>query len=182
LTRGSAADAVLLSLHSEPPSLLRHKTLGYHLHVLRHHQTAAGPAVRSWLANAFEPVPRNADDIKSDFERLLDGIARTTGARVLVLNRMSTSGDEDISTYAPFDAPLSATLANVASKELNLMLHDVAANRNLSIIDLDAIAADIGGGEHLPDGIHQSKLMQDILRQEILHALDDLRPKAPAVR
>jgi hypothetical protein len=182
LTRGKPADAVLLSLHSEPPSLLRHKTLGYRVHVLRHHQTAAGPAVRSWLANAFEPVPRTVDDIKADYEKLLAAIAKTTGARVLVLNRMSTSGDEDISTYAPFDAPLSATLANVASKELNLMLHDVAANRNVSILDLDAIAADVGGGEHLPDGIHQSKLLQDILRQEILHALDDLRPKARALR
>jgi len=89
---------------------------------------------------------------------------------------MSTSGDENISTYAPFDSPLSGTLANIASKELNLMLHDVAANRSISIVDVDAIAADIGGGEHLPDGVHQSREMQQILRSEILHILNDLRP------
>jgi hypothetical protein len=182
LTRSKPADAVLLSLHAEPAALLRHRTLGYHLHVLRHHQTAAGPAVRHWLATAFEPVQRTVASIKTDYEKLIDGIQKATGARVLVLNRMSTSGDEDISTYAPFDAPLSATLANIASKELNLMLHDVAANRDLSIIDLDAIAADIGGGEHLPDGIHQSKAMQDLLRQEILISLDDLRPQAAALK
>jgi hypothetical protein len=178
LSRSKPADAVLLSLHAEPPALLRHKTLGYHLHVLRHHQTAAGPAMRNWLASAFEPVQRSVADIQTDYEKLFDAIAKTTGARALILNRMSTSGDEDISTYAPFDAPLSATLANIASKELNLMLHDVTAQRNAAILDIDAIAADIGGGEHLPDGIHQSKTMQDILRQEILHALDDLRPKS----
>ena len=182
LMRSKPADAVLLSLNAEPPSLLRHKTLGYHLHILRHHQTAAGPAIRNWLATAFEPVHRTTADIKADYEKLIDAIAQATGARVLILNRMSTSGDEDISTYAPFDAPLSATLANIASKELNLMLHDVAAEREIAILDIDAIAADIGGGEHLPDGIHQSKVMQDLLRQEILHALGDLRPEAAALR
>ena len=31
------------------------------------------------------------------------------GARVMILNRMSTSGEERISTYSAFDAPLSET-------------------------------------------------------------------------
>ena len=88
---------------------------------------------------------------------------------------MSTSGYEDISSYMAFDAPMSNTLANVASKELNLMLQDVADKRELRIIDVDAIAADVGGGEHLPDGIHQSGPMQMLLRQEILAALSGLR-------
>jgi len=174
-TKSKPANAILLSLNSEPPTMLRHKTLGYHIHILRHHQNAAGPAIRNWLATAFESVPRTTADIKKDYESLIDAIAKSTGARVLVLNRMSTSGDENISTYAPFDSPLSATLANIASKELNLMLHDIAPGRNLAIIDIDAIAADIGGSEHLPDGMHQSREMQEILRAEILHFLNDLR-------
>ena len=80
-----------------------------------------------------------------------------------------------------FDAPMSNTLANVASKELNLMLQDIADHRELYIVDVDAIAADIGGGEHLPDGIHQSGLMQTLLRQEILSVLADLNPAAAPV-
>jgi hypothetical protein len=178
LTRSGPADAVLLSLNAEPPAILRHKTLGYRLHVLRHFQTAAGPVIRSWLANAFESVERTTDDIKTDYENLIDAIGKSTGAQVIILNRMSTSGDENISTYAPFDSPMSGTLANIASKELNLMLHDLAASRNVSIIDIDAIAADIGGGEHLPDGVHQSRVMQDILRGEILHVLKGLGAKS----
>jgi hypothetical protein len=175
-TKSKPADAILLSLNSEPPAILRHKTLGYRVSILRHHQAAAGPAIRHWLANAFESVPRSSDDIKLDFEKLIDAVKKSTGARIVILNRMSTSGDENISTYAPFDSPLSGTLANIASKELNLMLHDVAANRSISSVDVDAIAADIGGGEHLPDGVHQSREMQQILRSEILHILNDLRP------
>jgi hypothetical protein len=177
LSRSKPADAVLLSLHAEPPVILRHKTLGYRLHVLRHHQPAAGPALRHWLASAFESVGRTTDDIKADYEKLIDAVKKSTGARVLILNRMSTSGDENISTYAPFDSPMSGTLANIASKELNLMLHDLAASRNIGIVDIDAMTADIGGGQHLPDGIHQSRALQDLVRAEILHLLQGLRPE-----
>ncbi len=177
LTRSGPAEAILLSLSAEPPAILQHRTLGYRLNFLRHHQTAAGPAIRNWLAAAFEPVERTTDSIKADYEKLIDAIERTTGARVIIINRMSTSGKENISCYAPFDSPMSATLANIAAKELDLMLHDLAADRDVAVLDVDAIAADIGGGEHLPDGIHQSRALQDVLRQEILHFMRYLKPK-----
>ena len=174
LTRSGPPDAVLLSLNAEQPTVLRHKKLGYHLQILQHHQSAAGPVVRQWLARAFESVERTTESIHADYRKLLAAIEQATGARVIILNRMSTSGDENISSYAPFDAPLSGTLANIASKELNLMLHDLEEDGNVSIVDVDAIAAQIGGGEHLPDGIHQSQVLQKILRSEILNVLRGL--------
>lgn len=175
LARVGPADAVLLSLAVEPNSILRHRKLGHHIHILRHHQAAAGPAVKAWLAESFEPVRRSVDDIKRDYMTLIDKIARTTGGRVIILNRMSTSGYEDVSSYLAFDAPLSDTLSLVAAKEWNLMLQDIADERELYIVDVDAIAADIGGAEHLPDGIHQSGLMQTLLRREVLSILSDLQ-------
>jgi hypothetical protein len=175
LARSSPADAVLLSLSAEPPVILRHKKLGYRLHILQHNQHAIGPVLKAWLTQAFESVPRTTSDIKADYERLFDAMERTTGALPIVLNRMSTSGDETLSNYAAFDAPLSGTLANVEAKELNLMLHDIAATREIAVIDVDAIAAEIGGAQHLPDGIHQSGAMQSVLREEILRVLRPLR-------
>jgi hypothetical protein len=175
------ADALLLSLNSEPQWIFRHKTLGYHVHTLRHHQVAGGPVFRAWLANAFELVKRSVDDIRRDYERLLDGIQDATRARAVVINRMSTSGYEDISSYAQFDVPMSDTLSSIAAKELNLMLHDLAEYRDLAIIDVDAMAAEFGGAEHLPDGIHQSSLMQAALRTEILNVLTDLRQQSTAI-
>src|ERR1700761_2122334 len=50
------ADAVLLSLNAEPQTILQHRKLGYHVQIMRHHQIAAGPAIRGWLAEAFAPV------------------------------------------------------------------------------------------------------------------------------
>ena len=177
--RTGPADAVLLSLSSESQTLLRHKSLGYHAHIMRHHQSAAGPVFRAFLGSAFETVKRSIDDIRSDYERLLDRMHAATGARALIINCMSTSGHEDISNYSSFDAPMSSTLSSIASKELNLVLHDIAERRDLNIIDVDAIAADLGGAEHLPDGIHQSGLIQAELRSEILHAMEEIRPHSP---
>jgi len=176
------ADAVLMSLNAEPQSILRHRRLGYHFHVMRHYQAAAGPATKAWIAESFEPVRRSIDDIKRDYEALIDAIRLTTGGQIIILNRMSTSGHENISSYVAFDPPMSNTLANVASKELNLMLEDIADTRSFHIVDVDALAADIGGREHLPDGIHQSGPMQMLLRQQVLDILGRLAPvRAPAV-
>jgi hypothetical protein len=166
----------MLSLSAEPQSILRHKSLGYHLHIMRHRLAAAGPVFRSWLGGAFETVKRSVDDIRSDYQRLIDTMHSSIGARTLVVNRMSTSGHETVSNYSPFDAPLSETLSSVAAKELNLMLHDLAEHGDVAIIDVDAIAADLGGARHLPDGIRQSGLIQTALRSEVLETLKDLQP------
>jgi hypothetical protein len=174
LRRLDPANAVVVSLNAENQTIMRHKRLGYSIQMLRHHQAAAGPAFRSWLASNFETVKRSVADIKQDYRRLFDTVRTQTGARFLVLNRMSTSGYEDIMSYAPFDEPMGETLANIASKELNLMLHDLADECDFSIIDVDAIAADLGGSNHLPDGIHQSGTMQSVVRAEILHILHEL--------
>jgi hypothetical protein len=182
LRKQRPADAILLSLSAEVQSVLRHKKLGYSLQMLRHRQASAGPAVRSWLTSAFEPVKRTIDDIRRDYRRLIEVITAKTGARVMILNRMSTSGFEDILSYAPFDAPLRETLENIAAKEMNLMLHDLAEECDFSIIDVDSIAAYLGGAQHLPDGIHHSAAMQSLLRSAIFDIMNDLQSSREAVR
>lgn len=51
------------------------------------------------------------------------------------------------------------------------MLHELADERGVSIIDIDSIAANLGGAVHLPDGVHQSGLMQAVIRAEIFACL-----------
>lgn len=165
------ADVILLSLSSEPRSILRHKTLGYHLYVMPHHQDDAGPVFRAWLAAAFAPVKRSVDDIKRDYATLIEAVARTTGARIAIVNRMSTLGHEDIASYAAFDSPLGDTLSVIAAKEMNLMLHDLSETHDVAIVDVDALAAAFGGAEHVPDGIHQSGPMQQAVRAAVLQLL-----------
>ena len=84
---------------------------------------------------------------------------------------MSTSGEEDIHIYDSFDEPLGASLQTVRAKDLNLMLCDLAHERDIAIIDADAIAAELGGRVSMPDGLHQNGTMQAEMRAEILHIL-----------
>ena len=171
LRRTAPPSAILLSLNAEFPTILRHRELGYSLHVMRHFQTAAGPAIRAWLNASFKPVVRTVADIKRDYIRLIDTVSPELGTRFLIINRMSTSGQEDITSYQAFDAPMAETLETIAAKELNLMLHELADERGVSIIDIDSIAANLGGAVHLPDGVHQSGLMQAVIRAEIFACL-----------
>jgi hypothetical protein len=168
-------DIILLSAAAEPGRMLRHRTLGYALQIYNYNLTAAGPALRSWLQNTFEPVTRSPLEVRRDLERLIDEVHAETGARFAIVNRMSSSGRETIGNYAAFDAPLEATLPSVAAKSINLMLHDMARTRPVSIIDVDALAAEFGAGSHLPDGLHQSGALQDALRRELLALLEPRR-------
>jgi hypothetical protein len=172
LRRDVAVDAVVLSLHSETGMMLRHRRLGYVLKCHRFRFDEAGPGVRAWLKASFEPLERTPDEIRRDYVALIDAVRARSPVRVLVLNCMSTSGTEVIASYVPFERPMRRTLTTIRSKELNLMLHDVARERDIAIVDTDAIAAELGGGAHLPDGVHASGLLEAEVRAEILRILD----------
>jgi hypothetical protein len=173
LTRAGPADAVVLSLAAEPTILLRHRRLGYLIFCHDFRIQAAGPAIHEWLRTAFEPVRRSHDDILRDYREMIDSVRSRGDTAFLILNAMSTSGHEDIFTYAPFDPPLGGMLSSIRAKEMNLLLHDLARERDVSIVDVDAIAAEIGAAAHLPDGMHQSGLMQAETRAEMLRLLRD---------
>lgn len=172
LRQAGPADAVILSLGSEADALMRHKRLGYTLHCHDFRLPEAGPALVPWLRANFEPVRRTHDEIAQDFRILATQLrAQNPATQILVCNMMSSNGDEDIQSYIGFDAPLGASLTTVARKELNLLLHDLARELDIAIVDSDAIAADMGGQRSIPDGIHQNGPMQAELRAEILRIL-----------
>jgi hypothetical protein len=165
-------DAVVLSVLAEAPLTLRHRRLGYGLHAHDFMLHQAGPAMNAWLRANFEQVERGPDDILADYLELIDVIqARAPGTRILICNVMSTNGWEDMINYDMVEAPLGRSLSNVRAKDLNLALHDLASQRDIAIVDTDAIAADMGGQRCLPDGTHQNGELQTEIRAEILRIL-----------
>ncbi|MEJ0015594.1 MAG: hypothetical protein WDN25_03355 [Acetobacteraceae bacterium] len=184
VAKAPAANTILLSLHAETPVVLRHRRLGYFANWHKFRVQAAGQATRDWLRSAFEVVRRTPDDIRDDYRALAAAVRERTGARLLVMNSVSTSAREDITSYASFDGPLHASLASVRAKELNLMLGELAAEGTLDVLDADAVAAELGAGLHIPDGVHQSGRMQHELRAELLHHLERSRvyDRAPVAR
>ena len=165
-------DAIVLSLNAEPRMLMRHRTLGYtlHIHLFRLH--SAGPVMVDWVRRTFEPVRVSHEDIKRDLAAMADRLRQTSPRlRILVMNSVSSNGDEDIHSYTAFDKPLGDTLDGIDTQERNLVLQDVARDHDLLIVDTDAIAAELGGQRSIPDGLHQNGIMQAEIRAEVLRIL-----------
>ena len=168
----SRPDAILLSIQSEAPYVLRHRRLNYLLRVHDYRLADAGPAYRAWLRSSFVPQPFSPEAIYRDYCDLVDLVrSEAPSTRFLIINQISSSTADDIISYAPYDAPLSAQLGTVRGKEMNLMLHDLARDRDLDIIDMDARAAELGARMSLRNGVHQNGRMQAILRKDILEVL-----------
>ncbi len=165
--------AVILSIHSEATAVLRHRKLGYRAFWHSFRINSAGPAVRDWLTTNFEKITRSVEDIRHDLLTLRGLLAGLGVEHMLIFNAMSSSGHEDIFSYAAFDGPLGDSLKTVRAKEFNVMLHDLSETSDIAVIDVDAIATQLGGGAHVPDGVHQSRALQQALRREVLHILTE---------
>jgi len=174
LRRMGPADAVVLSASAEM-GLMRHRKLGYTMGVHGFRVLRAGPNVGAWVNTAFELEPRSVDDVARDYRALLAAMRAEQGRlpkHVIIVDAMSSTGEDDIQNYQAFDEPMGDLLAGVRARDMNLMLHDLAReNDEVAIVDLDAIAADIGGQSNLPDGIHSSGALQAELRGEVLRIL-----------
>jgi hypothetical protein len=169
------ADAVVLSASAET-GLYRHRRLGYAVSVNGFRIARAGPNIAAWMHESFEPVRRSIDDVARDYRALFAAMRAAQGqapGHVLIVNLMSTAGDDDIQNYQAFDQPMGDVLVGVRARDINLMLHDLAReNADVAIVDLDAITAEIGAQRNLPDGIHSSGALQAELRREIVRILN----------
>ena len=172
LRQAGPANAVVLSLNAETKTLLRHRRLGYSLWLHNFRLNDAGPALQDWLTTNFELVSRTLGDIRQDYGKLIELIRKhSPGAQILICNKMSTDGFDDVQCYSAFDPPLGDTLASVEAKDMNLMLYDLATEHDIAVVDTDAIAARMGARAHLEGGVHQSGEMQAAQRCEILRIL-----------
>jgi hypothetical protein len=174
LRRLGPADAVVLSASAES-GLARHRKLGYALSMNGFRVTRAGPNITAWVNAAFEPIRRTVDEVARDYRLLFAAIRGGQGRlprHVLIVNLMSSAGDDDVQNYQAFDEPMGDVLASVRARDMNLMLYDLAREHDdVAIVDLDAITAEMGGQRNLPDGIHSSGALQAELRGEIVRIL-----------
>ncbi len=164
------ADAAILSLNSESCTHFRHKRLGYVLSFHDYQLVAMGPLLRHWLQQEFAVFRKTLEEVHQDFLKLIDRLGALTQTHLLILNSVASSTSEDCFCYAPFDKPLGNTLANVRAMERNLMLFDLARQRDISIVDFDSLTAELGS-THLPDGVHPNGPLQDALREQIVTIL-----------
>jgi hypothetical protein len=168
----AAPQALSLSLTAEVPRAGRHRRLGYTLNCHGFRLASVGRAVSHWLRTNFEPLLRTPDEVRDDYRSFLAALAARTGAKVFVHNIVSSQAYERIQNYAALDSASFAGLGSVRAKALNLMLHDLAREHAaLHVVDIDAIAADLGMDAHLPDGVHPSGPLQAEIREEFVRVV-----------
>jgi hypothetical protein len=109
-------DALVLSVSAEQPRLWRHRTLGYAISVHGYRLKEAGPALRSWLLREFESVRQGIDDARRDYDALIAALRAHGVGAILVMNAMSTSSFDDVTTYASYDRRWPRRSARCARK------------------------------------------------------------------
>lgn len=169
LLRVPSAAVLFLSLTAEMPRMLRHRRLDYTLNCHPFRLAAAGRAIRRWLTTEFEMVARTIEDVRRDLIALNARVAGQT--HLMVANVVAASNFEDIGNYALLDAATFAALGPRRAAMLNLMLHDLVRDYDITIVDVDAQAAALGVATHLPDGVHASRELDKASRGELLQSL-----------
>jgi hypothetical protein len=164
------ADAIVLSLGSELAPHFRHRGTGWMIaiHGFRF-GPYIGPTLQGWLRRDFESVRRTVSDIAQDLAALAAEVNARTGAALLVQNLVASSALHRVSNYAWLGESYSECLPVVAT-EANLMLSDLTRAPNVSMIDSDALAADLGVRQ-VPDGAHASRELLEAQRREFHHVL-----------
>lgn len=171
IQKAGSPDVLILSLSAELSLLMQHRELGYECGFHGYRLGDLSSAFKDLLKRDFTMVRRSIDEISEDYEKLIGLIRnRRPDALILVYNCISSNGNDDLQCYGAFDTPLNQHVAAVRNKDLNLMLADLARTYDIGIIDADAIAADLGGRNHL-SGVHQSGAMQAEIRREIIGIL-----------
>jgi hypothetical protein len=163
-------DAIVLSLGSELALHFRHRRTGWMIaiHGFRF-GPYVGPRLLDWLRRDFEPVRRTVSDIAQDLTALAGEVSARTGTALLVQNLIVSSALNRISNYAWLGESFSES-PTVMAMEANLMLSDVTRAPNVSMIDSDALAADLGV-RHVPDGAHASRALLEAQRREFHRVL-----------
>lgn len=160
------ADCVIMSMLAENAIQLRHKRLGYHMpmHAWVFHRLP--DAFRQWVRAAFEQVKISFDELERDYISLCQRL-RNSGRRLCILNTIASDRSESIQRYAHFTGALEERFASVRNLSLNLLAERLAATEGLLVIDVDAMAVELGIRSQSHDRVHHGPLLERRIRNDL---------------
>lgn len=159
-------DYVFLSLASEFSAQLRHRKLGYTISVPAF-QFGKNPDIRQTLLGRFELMRPSVAETQDCLKAVITRIRQETGARVVVFN--ATSFVDRVWDWSAVDRP--SDVPSVRMMDLNLALWELARQDLCELIDVEALALDLGLGAAYPDGIHPSSALEARVRAKIFERL-----------
>jgi len=153
-------DVVVLSVHSQAATLLRHKRLGYALGLYQFRVFEHGRAIPDWLRREFDPAPATVDQIIAALVELV-ALMTERGIHVVVVG--SGRFNEEIRSFAGLSGEKSGN--GVRFRELDLAVRDALAGKDATFIDVEAISAEVGSRHTLFGAHHGGPVMQEIRAQ-----------------
>jgi hypothetical protein len=158
------ADVVITSLMSQQRRIFRNKAHGYSIAIYDWRLGRLGNHPKQWLRDNFEPITRNADQIGESFKSLSQALG--SKVRFLVANLPPNPKNSPVIKFDQFDDQTFHEIWSVSRLEHNLLLDDLAEQGYLEVIDLEAICAEHGVIENVPDGVHMSSAVQlEVIRE-----------------
>jgi len=165
----TSADAVVLSLQPDVYfHMARHRSAGFVFHP--ENWRAWSDADRQWLRATFEPAPLL--DVATSMRHLEAVVARLRAQRdvpVLVYNLSSVVPGDTVHNYAGLGETLSLRI-----RRYNLALCELSQRIGISVIDVDAIVAQVGVANAKLDARHLRAEGARRVAAEVVRVLDDL--------
>ena len=166
ITQSAPADCVVMSMLAESPIQLRHKRLGYHMHMHRWLYFRLPQSMQLWIQQNFEQVRISLEELERDYVALCERL-RSNGRRLCLLNNIASHRSERIERYFHFEGRLEDQLASFRNLSLNLMADRLVAREGLQVVDVDALAAELGIWEQSPDRMHHGVLLEHRICSEL---------------
>lgn len=133
--------------------------------------------VDEWSPTRMETLKRNwfqTGAVKKDqYEENLHSIVKIlktqTDARLIVFNGSTFDPADSTHNYSHMPPTVSERI-----RRLNLALLDVSIEEGISIVDVDRIAAELGGSENVEGVLEYLPLLQEAICREFLRIIDDI--------
>jgi hypothetical protein len=171
-SRKDPADVVVLSLQPEVAQpLWKHRQQGYLFCPTPRWVESWNPSQKKWFQEQFALMGTiSPAQAKENLHRLIREIKQRLGAHVIIYNCSSVDPEDHVANYHG----LNADPAALRIHKLNLALMQLSIQEGISIIDVDRLVAELGGGQHVVRAMTYSGAALETIGKEFLRVLEDI--------
>lgn len=165
------SDIVVFSVEPEiTRPVWRHRKTGIRVFPPREWERDWPADKKKCFSLAYEPEGLvSADRFRQEFARLVAEIKERVGAHIIVFNAFAYDPDDRTRNYFGVqDTPALRAL------KFNLALIDISTEEGISIVDVDRILAEMGGGAHAVGAFRHSQEACELLRDEFLRIMQEI--------
>ncbi len=164
-------EAVGLSVEPDVAHLAwKHREHGYRFCPPPGWEQEWSPRQKLWLQERFSPLGRvEVDAFKENLTKLIRTVKERWGAHVVVLNGSTLDPGDRTYNYREIRETLALRI-----HKFNRALMEISVLEGISIVDVDRLIAELGGGRHVLQPLRYSADAHAAICREFLRILEDI--------